>query len=851
MTRDDRPRTLAQRLAAEWPRLEPLLDQWLELAEGEARTEWLARLDASDPALAALVRALAASSPAAADDVAAAAPALVDDAFALGEPAEEPAERWGPFRRVRELGRGGTGHVFLARRDDGQFEQDVAVKVLRLDADSAVTRERLLRERQMLARLDHPGLSRLIDGGIGDDGRPWFAMEHVEGEPITAYVRAHSLPLPARLALFRRLLAAVRYLHQNLLVHRDLKPANVLVTSAGDVRVLDLGIARILDDDSHAPSDRTEPAMTPAYAAPEQILGLPATTSVDVFALGLVLHEMVADRPAFPDGRLAPGGGDRAAFREPVPTAVDADLDAIVARALRTDPRERYPSVDALDDDLARWLAGEPVAARRGGWRDRAAKSLRRHRVAWAALAALVLVVAVGFAATAWQARVARAQAARAEAVSRFLLHVFEAADPDVGSGPNTPARTLLDRGAARIEAELRDQPVLRAEMQRTLGGLYSRLGDYDQAWALLSESWRVRAASPGLSLEDRVASVSALAEVSQAMGRLAEAESLLHTCTIALGANAARLPAEVATVHYQRASVCRDAGRVREADSLAHLALVARRRPGADPLDLALSLNQVATIAYGQSRYGDAVRDYTESLAIFERVLGAESLRAAALRSHLAIALMGAGRLDEAEPPLLRALEVQRRQLGPDHPRVASTLSGLGGLASLRRQLPRAESLYTEQLRIVRLTYGARHPEVAKVLHDLGRTQGRLGRFGPGEAALNECLGILGSMLGPAHPYVGKTLQSLGELQLAAGRTGEAEATFRRSLAVLEASVGPAHEMTALSRVGLGRVLLARGRRGEARALADSALAALGALLPADDPRVREARKLAEDAER
>jgi len=844
------------RVRAAWPRLEPVLDALCELPDEAARATILQRLVSTDPELAALATQLfarmRAESGAHPSHAGQHIPALLEDAFGLETAADEPAERWGPFRRIRTLGQGGSGRVFLAERDDGQFEQRVAVKVLRVEVDSVEARARLTRERQLLARLDHPGLSRLIDGGIGPDGRPWFAMEYVEGESIIVYARRLQLSRTARLELFRRLLTAVRYLHQNLLVHRDLKPANVLVTAAGDVRVLDLGIARILAEDpgDAGVSTRTEAAMTPAYAAPEQLLGRPATTAVDVFALGLLLHELLTTRPAFPEGRFASHvAGDLAALRPAAATGVDPDLDAIVARALRPEPEERYPSVEALDEDLERYRIGVPVSARRGGWRYRASKSLRRHRIAWAAVAGLVVSLAAGFAITLWQARVARAQASRAEAVSRFLLHIFESADPEVEQGPSTTARTLLDRGAARIHDELSTQPALRAEMLRTLGGLYSKLGEYDEAQKLLEESWRLQQSLPSTSRRERFAHLIALGQVAQSRGRGAEAESLFRASLDRMDGGGVNSPLESATARNGLASVLNELGRSHEADSLARLALEGRRRHGADSLDVAESLNELATIAYDRGRYDEAGEYFEQSLAVFERRLGPKSLRGAALRSNLATVFAQQGRWDEGQQMFTRALAVQRERLGPGHPRVAISLAGLAAIAQRQERLAEAESLYTEVLRINHQTYGSRHPEVAKALHDLGRARLRLGRIAEAEAAYRQCLAILTEMLGPEHPFVGKTLGSIADLQREAGRTAAAEAAYRKSLAILNRGLGPEHELTAHSGLGLGRLLLESGRRSEAEPLLRAAHAAFAGQFAAGDARVAEARRLLEEA--
>ena len=357
--------------------------------------------------------------------------------------------RIGPFAVVRELGRGGMGTVYLARRADGQFEQTVALKLIRRGADTPTARRRFLAERQILARLNHPHIAALVDGGVSDDGRLWFAMECVDGTPITRHADERALGVDARLRLFRDAADAVRHAHQSLVVHRDLKPSNVLVTDDGIVKLLDFGIARLLGGDVAGDvSSADEPLtrtglrlLTPEYAAPEQVRGESVTTVTDVYALGALLYELLTGRRAQQLERLTPGEMERVVCEvdppppsrvapEPVRARLRGDLDAIVLRAMHKDPARRYASVDALIEDLRRFTEGLPVQARRDSLGYRAGKFVRRHRVAVGMGSLALLALLGGLAATLWEARAARREAATANAVTDFVVGLFEQSDP-------------------------------------------------------------------------------------------------------------------------------------------------------------------------------------------------------------------------------------------------------------------------------------------------------------------------------------------------------------------------------------------------------------------------------------
>ena len=412
--------------------------------------------------------------------------------------------------------------MYRAERADGEFVQVVALKLVRRGFDGDDTTVRFRRERQILAQLDHPSIARLLDGGLHTDGRPYFAMELVEGEPITTYCDRRRLSIDARVRLFCRVCDAVQYAHGRLIVHRDLKPANIFVTATGDLKLLDFGIAKLLtDDDTVEATNLTRTGLrplTPAYAAPEQLRGEPVSTATDVYTLGVILFELLTARRPFGsassgfertsleaepprpsdvailrDHDDAPSIDEIAHARGVTPRALAArlagDLDAIVLKALRREPQRRYIGAGALAEDLDRFLEGRPVAARPEGRRYRAGKFVRRHRVGIAVAVSLVLSLVGGLAATAWQARAKTLEAQKAEAVKAFLISIFQGADPVQAAGREITLRQVLDEGAERVQRDLAGQPAVQGELLTVLAGIYAELGVTERAAALTDQA--------------------------------------------------------------------------------------------------------------------------------------------------------------------------------------------------------------------------------------------------------------------------------------------------------------------------------------------------------------------------
>ncbi len=887
-----------------WSRIAEIFDQVSELDPAE-RDHVLSSECRQDNRLRAEVEALLKADGVAEAFLDASASDAADTLMALQKPGpenERTGEVIGPYRLVRLLGRGGMGDVFLAERADGQFEQQVALKLVRREVAGPLLIRRFLKERQILARLQHPNIARLLDGGVSGQGEPYFAMEYVDGCSVVRYCEDHGLDISARLQLFLSVCDALQYAHRNLVMHRDLKPSNILVASDSRVKLLDFGVARLIEEDSEAVSGGTLTRfgwrpLTPEYAAPEQIRGETITTAADVYSLGAVLYELLTQKRAVEIRQPTPIGIEQAVCAtDPAPPSriaaaetsrqLRGDLDNIVLKALAKQPERRYVSVEALAEDLRRHLDGRPVAAQPGRLAYRARKFVRRHRLGVAAAAVVLILILTGTILVLWQTRAVASESARAREVKTFLLDMFQVSDPDVSRGREVTARELLDRGSRRIESELARQPDLQVELLTTVGEIYRKLGLYDQARPLLERAIaKARAAAPqgdellaaalselsvvrkeksdldgaealqqeALELRRRLfgakdphvaLSLAELASIAEARGRYDDGERLFRE-TLALDRRAyGDENALVATDLDNLGVALWRKGSFDQADS-AYREAVRLRRKLLDPThpDLVTSLGNLAVLRSSQSRYEESVALQTEVLEIRRKIYGNDHPDVALSLANLAAVLDNWGRFAEAKSYHEQALEIRRRIFGPDNPVTIVNLHGLAISAYRRGDFEEAATAMRTVESQWRKSLGEKAPATLAALNNLGVMLTELGRYPEAETALRTALSLRGEVLGRNHPEAAQSLRNLGALLCRSARYREAEPMLREAMKVFDGSLPPDHTRHAEVRVPLGALLMATNRPGEAEGLLRRALDIRKAKFGEGHPETAEAR--------
>ncbi len=825
--------------------------------------------------------------------------------------AENPVQV-GPYRILHELGCGGMSTVYLAERADEHYRQLVALKVVKRGMDSGEILRRLRQERQILAHLEHPHISRLLDGGNTAEGLPYFVMEYVDGEPIDQYCQRLGLSIEARLALFQEVLDAVAYAHRNLVVHRDLKPANILVTGNGEVKLLDFGIAKLLDPEQAAELGATSATLrffTLDYSSPEQILGKTLTTASDVYSLGVLLYELLttsrphdgasgrrqkeqaicdSDPPA-PSQRIAHGEADDSkANSKALQRRLQGDLDAIVLNALQRQENRRYASVDHLAEDLRRHLQGLPVHARQDTLTYRCGKFLRRHRlgVSSVLVVALTLISLVTFYTVRLASERNRAQieSRKSSQVAVFLRGLFENADPGRVRGPQVTAQELLSQGAARIDAELADQPEVRAELMDLMGSVYSSLGLNDEADPLLRVSEQLRREHLGAAAEATLASRLHRGQWLHAVGDYGAAEDLFRDLLeISEPEISGSLWAEILEAY---GDLLYDLERSEEAGRLFRQSLdIHRTLYGDEHRRVATSLHNLGATLYLQDALEAAEAPLRQALKLRQRLLGAHHPDVATTLSTLGVLRFARQDASEGTELLQRALSIRRRLYSEDHPLIATTLNNLGELARRQGNLDAAVDYLSESLEITRRGQGTEHPAyadslanlaravqmrgdadqavdlyhlaVAATRHAYGEDNGKLVStlqfFGDGlrtqgdlqgaQRAYTEALDMQRRRLEPGHWSLSFPLLRLGRSRLESGDPATAEALLVEAFEIRQQQ-RPGHWRAAEAESWLGSCLFALGRQGEGRRLLESAVEELETALGEDAPATIEARR-------
>jgi serine/threonine protein kinase/tetratricopeptide (TPR) repeat protein len=733
----------------------------------------------------------------------------------------------GPWRIVREIGRGGMGAVFEAEREE-PFRMRAALKIAGTGQLSSDGVRRFAQERQVLAGLQHRNIAGLLDGGVTPDGTPYLVMEYIDGRPLDEHCDIERLGIRPRLELFRQVCDAVHFAHQHLVVHRDLKPRNILVDQHGTVKLLDFGVAKLLAADAAEITRGELLPLTPAYAAPEQLRGEPISTSSDVFALGVVLHELltgerpfgreVAERLADTRTPLLPSARVHAArlarlgnvSLDEVQRALTGDLDAIVLMTLRAEPERRYPSALALAEDLSRHLSGHPVVARPDTLGYRFGKTLRRHRTA-AIMAGVAVLALVGGAATslmlAAEARAERdravLEAARTRGVTQFFQDVFAAASPDqLGSGVTVVA--ALDHAIPRIDSSFADNPDLRAAIKNSLGSTLLNMFQAERARPL--------------------------------------AEDALRTLD-SLGALASER--ERADALYNLAGVEATAGSLERADSLYTASIAAYWRvPGIDSAEVWRGVGQHAGVVASLGRLDEAVHSYTEVVARLAQLAPHDSVARSIAETNLATALSQLGRYEEAEPRFRHAIALLGDGEGAKRHRVAAALQPWAGTLNFLGRSSEAEEIARRSWQMNRALFGADQLPTIVSLRMLINVLADASRCPDAIAMATELL-MHRAVLPAADPSVGTALMYAGwcRAQLGDQRRGERDA--REALQIRREQFPEGHWAIAQAESMLGDVLARGGapRRAEARDLLQRGYDGLRSQLDSTNVRVRQAR--------
>jgi serine/threonine-protein kinase len=840
-----------------WQRISPILDSALTLPAA-ARAAHLDQVCAGDVELRQHVEELLAAEERGGSFLTLgalerAAP-LVADLLADLEPHPETAaggRRVGVYRVVGKLGEGGMGTVYLAERVDGEFEQQVAVKVLRHGLADEVARRRFLQERQILARLVHPGIARLLDGGVTAEGAPFFVMERVEGRPVTEWCDEKRLGLEARLGIFLEMCEAVQYAHRNLVVHRDLKPSNILVDGAGRVKLLDFGIAKLLAEGAegpHAdPTRTTLRAMTPEYAAPEQVRGDPVTTATDVYSLGVLLYELLAARRPYRVSRGSAAEIERAVLEQaPAPPSVAAaagtgwpglgarelsrrlrgDLDGIVLKALAKEPERRYPSAEALATDIRRRLQGLPVAARGDRLAYRAWKFVRRHRLGVGAAALVLLSLVAGLLGTVWQARRAEAEARKASAVKDFLKTLFSASDPARAQGQTLTAKQLLDDGARRIETDLGDQAEVQSEVRRLIANVYVQLGEYEQARSLLTADLERQRRLKG---PRSVAAAEVLAELGDAtwkLDRYDEARALYEEALDIERQSRGAVTAQGAVLLAALGSLDREQGELAAAEERLKRALAVLVETKGDDSPEATDVREsLAVTCSMRDRQAEAASLQARVSEWRARRLGADDPRTLTSRYNQANYLLVLGRTAEATPILEDVVARQRRILGPRHDSFASSLKVLAVALDLAGRTEEALPRSAEALAIHREALGADNVQVVHGVLIRSAIESRTARLSEAVHGCGEALRFFATHKGFGARWEANTLSVCGMVLAEAGRLEEAEGRLAEAVARFRGAnmegVFPARALDAL-----GDVTRRRGQTARAIELGREAVA-------------------------
>ncbi len=847
-----------------WGQLRELFRVAIE-HEPQERAAFLDRACPDDASLRAEIESLLASHDRAENFIE--KPAFADTVKAFAEPPAEQfaGNRIGHYQVVREIGRGGMGTVYLARRADDQYQKLVAIKVVRRGMDTEDILRRFRNERQILATLDHPNIARLLDGGTTDDGLPYIVMDYVEGTPVTDYCDTHQLTTGARLRLFRTVCDAVQHAHQHLVVHRDLKPSNILITPDGTPKLLDFGIAKVLTPEpSTLPADHTLTelrVLTPDYASPEQVRGEKLATTSDVYSLGVVLYELLTGHRPYrslntpphelarviceqeptkpsttiynveiikrgetePQLSITPESVSRARDTQPdkLRRRLSGDLDNIILAALRKEPARRYASVGQFSEDIRRHLDGLPVVARKDTFKYRATKFVRRNRLGVAVAGIVLLTLVGGLLATAWQARAARQEKARAENVSTFLEEMLAYSNPRVNvsgkNGGETTMTDVLDEAAKRLDGvEFANQLEVKAELEKIIGDSYGGQGRQDLWEVHLKKYIDIQRSLGGENDPKTIVADAIWAAILQHKD-LAESEKvyrrvlpLMRSEYLKGDIKASELADALNNFGYMR----RTQGDSKEAESLFRESLaLSPELSGKERYLIGLTRGTLASTLADQGRFEEALQTAREAVADYRRTGHTAAPDFGFTLTILGGFLTDKGDFAEADATLKEAEQILRRRMSPSALWLGDNLRNQAISFYRQGRYAEAQGRITETEKIYLESFGPSYDQYPTVLVFKGLILDKTGRSQEGERILREAVKLRTESLPKEHFWVAAAKGALGECLTTQKRFAEAEPLLVESYNTLNSRLGKLDPRTAEALRRLSSLYLAWGK--------------------------------------
>ena len=760
----------------------------------------------------------------------------------------------GRYKLLKPIGRGGMGNVYLAERVDGLFERKTAIKFVRTELNNREVKKRFNREKKIQASLDHPSIARLYDASTDEHGVPFLVMEYVDGHPITTYSNENQLSVKQRVELFISVCQAVQYAHQNLIIHRDLKPSNIMVNPEGECKLLDFGIAKLLDQSGDLPelTRSGQQYFSMKYAAPEQIQNRPVNTLTDVYSLGVLLYQLLTGSlPYTITEQTTYGEFERKICDEPVPKPssiirkskdlykqLQGDMDNIILKALEKSPDRRYRSAEALADDLKRYLHNLPVSARPVGVVYRSRKFIQRNKKISSFATVLLIMILSGLYyhtteiseerdIAEIQRDLAELEAAKTARVSEFVVSLFEQSDPYSSSGKELTVGNILAQGRDRIET-LDEAPLVQAEMYMVLARVYRSLAEHETAQNLSGQALTLL---ENQALPDSVSLASAWtmrAYTLSSLGRYGEAEEA-HRQALEL-TSPENKPVMAERLNNLGLAVF-SLGRLGESQELLEEALNLRRAELSESAELAASLNNLALVLAAQDKRKEAEPLYRSALEMRQSVLGNEHPTTTYSMTNLATLLDQMNHLEEAEAGYREALRLRRNIFGDDHPAVASVLYQIGWLQSRRGQLDQARVHLEEALEIRSRVLGADHPSTAVILNAVAVVATDMGEVDQAEQWLRRALSIYRSVFGDSHHDIALVIGNLGKTMQVKGNFNEAERLLLQALEMNRRELGMEHRHVANNLRSLAELEMAKDNIEQAAEYAASAKQVFDAL--------------------